>query len=423
MVIHNQKNFGEKMQKMIFISLILITFVALSFYTSKSNVKKSDIWNNWGKTQSCKVQHIFYPANKQELVDAVKQASKEQRTINAYGSGHSWSNIVCADYLINTDKLNNIIAIDKEKKRAKVQAGIKIYELNKALAKQGLALENLAATTAPSLAGIISTATHGSGHTGTLASFVSEIELITTEGNSLILSPAEHPSEFAAAVTSMGSLGVIYAITVQCVPLFKIKQQYRATSWDDVKSHYQKWHKDHDYFQFTYDPYNEEVIIYTADKVNINDKSGTFAYEVLGKPSHSLYKEEEIAVPIENIIEAAQATINLVKNYEKKGFTIHQILFRFVSADQNNYLSPATGRDVVYISITSETVNEDFYKEFQTIMLVYKGRPHWGKINYLNYDLVHQLYGENLEKFIQVKKKLDPKNIFSPQFTKQILTK
>ena len=33
-------------------------------------------------------------------------------------------------------------------------------------------------------------------------------------------------------------------------------------------------------------------------------------------------------------------------------------------------------------------------------MSAYGGRPHWGKINFLDYEKASSLYGENLQRFI-----------------------
>ena len=79
--------------------------------------------------------------------------------------------------------MNRILTVDKEKRWVKVEAGVKIHELARELAKVGLALPNQGYIDFQTVAGAIGTATHGSGKTGTLSSFVREIELIDGLGN------------------------------------------------------------------------------------------------------------------------------------------------------------------------------------------------------------------------------------------------
>lgn len=61
-----------------------------------------------------------------------------------------------------------------ENKTVTVEAGIRVYKLNEVLQKNGLALSNLGSISEQSIAGAISTATHGSGiNFGNISSQVS----------------------------------------------------------------------------------------------------------------------------------------------------------------------------------------------------------------------------------------------------------
>ena len=65
--------------------------------------------------------------------------------------------------MLNLDKYNSVLAIDKEAKTITVQSGIKLWELNHVLDINGLALINLGSINKQSIAGAVSTGTHGSG--------------------------------------------------------------------------------------------------------------------------------------------------------------------------------------------------------------------------------------------------------------------
>lgn len=397
-------------------------------------------WKNWAGNQRCTAT-IVTPHTIQELQAAIQQAKKENKTIRPYGSSHSWSDIVCTDdYLINTDKLNKIVSIDHEKKHVTVQAGIKLKHLNKELAKIGLCLANQSAITEQSLAGVISTATHGSGKTGTFASFITRVKLVTADGSVLTLSETENPELFGAARTSIGSLGILAELTVHCEPLFKVRYETKTSTWTAMMNEYQQWLRDNDFMQFYWNVADDSVHITIHNRVN-DDGTAThkesfiqkvknvlpfkevdYSYKMLSGRLAVAYMEEEIAIPITNFIPAAQAARELVRKEYQKSHMFSDILFRFVSAEKNNYLSPAADQDVVFFSITTSSMRgyEPFYKEFYNLMLTYGGRPHWGKINYLTHDDAAKLYGDKFNQFISVRKKLDPDGVFSNEFTKRV---
>lgn len=73
---------------------------------------------------------------------------------------------------------------------------------------------------AQSIAGAISTGTHGTGiDYGILATQIIEMRLIIGSGKVLTLSREENPDIFAAALCGLGCLGIISTVTIQCEPV------------------------------------------------------------------------------------------------------------------------------------------------------------------------------------------------------------
>ncbi len=470
------------MKKIIFIGTATSIIIASIMFSAGCQ----QLWRNWSGCQRCSPLYIFQPNNLQELREIILRATSSNRKIRAYGSSYSWSPIVCTDYLINTDKLNRILRVDTATNCVRVEAGIKLYELNHELAKIGLALPNQSFTQAQSLAGALATATHGTGHTGTLSDFAIQIELVTADGRVHLLTPQTAPEEFAAARVNIGALGIIYAITLQCTPLFKVSHARTVLDWNTLRKSYLRLYNDHDYFMFYWNPYTNKVITYTWDKVpeatpsttsffhliqekvllgpwinslcarlvdwfphvtpylgDIFYKATTVSHQIAyphdsmcssGKAPYELFygkeatnipiESAEIAIPIEKLVDAAGDIHRLVKKYLKLGHYIFMcgILFRFVNAEENTYLSPAAGQNVVFVNITSSRMPEDFYREFEELMLNYNGRPHWGKINFLDYERTHKLYGEKLDEFNRVRMQLDPHGTFSNPYVQKVCT-
>ena len=398
------------------------------------------------------------------MQNIIKKAQKNKKTVRAIGTAHSWTDILCTDgYLINTDKVNKVLSIDTEKKQIRVQAGIKLKDLINVLTFHNLALPNQPAVTVQSIAGVMSTATHGSGHTGTMADFITNIELLAADGSLYELSKDQHPNWFAAARVNIGSLGIIYAVTIQCVPIFKLKHEQYQTSWKTIQKSYQQLNKENKFFSFYYEVREDYVRV---DIWNKTDKSVPnkfllktknnlrsaynwgyktlatlspryfpqsgllqkeqptieYSYEALSGEPSSPYLEEEIAIDPILLPEAIEAIKKLISEYKQKGIIIYGMICRFVQEDKDSYLSPASDKDVVFVSITSQVEKkyEPFYRDYFKLMLKFNGRPHWGKINYLNYDDAKKLYGQNFDKFLAVCKQLDPNGMFSNEFTQRV---
>jgi L-gulono-1,4-lactone dehydrogenase len=454
---------------------LIIFCIAGIFKIIDSDFGHKERWINWGRNQTCNPHKIFYPKSKEELRALIQEAKNNNYKIHAYGSSHAWSDIVCSEYLINTDSLNKVLVIDKERLRVTVEGGIKLEALNKALAQEGLALENLPDMTAMSIAGLTATATHGTGHTGTLADFIEEIELLTADGTLRTLSLQQNPEHFEAARTSVGALGVIYSLTLKCVPLFKVKYSRTAITWPELQKTYKDLYNKNDYFMFLWNPYTDKAVTYSFNKTDAEPTTAAnaflwfkqklflgywtgafwvqffewfphlmpkfmdflfdasqikdyvdYGYKLLAR-SHGprdevIYEEEEIAIPIESLDKALEDVRRITDKYRKENFYVFMwgILFRFVKADTHSLLSTTSGRDTVYISITAPKVNEAFYREFEEAMLKYKGRPHWGKINFLDSKRAKDLYGKQFEQFIKVRKELDPTGMFSNAFTERV---
>src|SRR5207249_14906 len=135
------------------------------------------------------------------------------------GSGHSWSDVVVTDdNMVNIDALDRVIGIDKGNQRITVEAGIRLQALNEVLAENGLALANLGAISEQSVAGAISTATHGTGiRLGNMATQIVGMTLLTADGRRLALTQEKDPETMSAARVSLGCLGAISQVTIQCV--------------------------------------------------------------------------------------------------------------------------------------------------------------------------------------------------------------
>ena len=115
---------------------------------------------NYGRTWTFRPSTIVYPESAAQLQAVVASARK----VRVMGSRHSWSKGIHTDgTLVSLDRMSRLVRVDRENLRVTVQAGIKLGDLIARLEEYGLALTNLGSIDEQSLAGAISTGTHGTG--------------------------------------------------------------------------------------------------------------------------------------------------------------------------------------------------------------------------------------------------------------------
>ena len=172
-------------------------------------------WANWAGDQVCSPRTIERPGSVDELAAVITGA--EHDTIRVVGAGHSFGDLVCTSgTIISLDRLSGLIDYDEHTGLATVAAGTRLYVLNRLIAQRGRAMANLGDVNVQSVAGAISTATHGTGITlGNMATQVEALDLVLADGTVRTISAGD---ELRAARVSIGALGVMASVTLRTVP-------------------------------------------------------------------------------------------------------------------------------------------------------------------------------------------------------------
>jgi alditol oxidase len=194
------------------------------------------ILKNWAENLQFSTSNVHYPESVEDLQQLVRQLPK----MRALGSRHSFNMIAdSTDNLISTQKLNKIVSLDKAQGKVTVEGGMKYGELCDYLHQNGFALHNLASLPHISIAGSISTATHGSGvGNGNLATSVSGIEFVNGKGD-LIQLTREDGDVFNGSVVGLGALGLVTKVTLDLVPTFEVAQVvYRNLPIDSLNENF-----------------------------------------------------------------------------------------------------------------------------------------------------------------------------------------
>jgi L-gulonolactone oxidase len=392
--------------------------------------------------------NFFQPETEEEIITVVKNYPK----IRMVGTGHSWSGI-CAtnEALLNLDNYNKITKIDKALKLVTVQAGIKLWHLNNLLDKEGLALLNLGSIDQQSIAGAISTGTHGSGiQFQILGSQMVEFSLIKADGTKQIINKEKDSDLFNACVVNLGCLGVISEITLQVTDAFTLHDYTTTVPFDEVIDNLDDYLKNNDHFKLWWLPPCKDIIVFRYKRTNEKPNDSKLrvflkdhllsviiyrflvfvaklfpfiakplntmltwnmkgpldriekSYKVYVVPEPPLHRETEWTFEISKAKEILRAYKNFITENKYNLNFIQEI--RFTKGD-DFWLSGCYKRDAIWLGLYNYA-HEKWDKvlpEYEAFAKKYNGRPHWGKEFTMDKNYLHQQY-EKMADFKKVKR-------------------
>jgi FAD/FMN-containing dehydrogenase len=219
-------------------------------------------WRNHTGNQAVEPLRLYKPGTLAELREIVATAASDGATVRAVGSGHSWSDAALTEgYLIETHGLGRPLPVDclrrdrHGERLVRVEAGMRLRVLNQVLAKQGLALAQMGGYDAQTVAGVISTSTHGSGISlGAFPDFARSLDLVAADARVHRVERADGPTDadgfarehpdwelhqdddtFDAAVVGIGCMGVMYAATLAVTEAYWLTEIRELTTWSRVR--------------------------------------------------------------------------------------------------------------------------------------------------------------------------------------------
>ena len=188
---------------------------------------------------------IIAPRSVEQVIAAVELARRGDGThpfpLRAVGRLHSPSDLPFSlGWTLRTDELAGIVHIDARALEATVLAGTYVSTLSEALAahRPPLGLRNLGSISAQALAGIVSTATHGTGAAfPVLSAYVTALHLVCPleHGTQLVrCSRTERPELFNATLCGLGATGVIVLVTIAVDHAFALREVAEDVAADTV---------------------------------------------------------------------------------------------------------------------------------------------------------------------------------------------
>jgi len=431
--------------------------------------EKGFYWQNWSESVYCEPTDYVEPNNLTELQAVVRQAYDNDQNIRILGAGHSFTPLVATtDTIVTIHHLRGIDHIDHEKHFATVWGGSTLKELGEQLWEHGYAMENLGDINKQSIAGAVSTGTHGTGmNFGSISTQVVGVTLLLANGELLEINEDHSPELLPAVQLSLGMLGIIVKVTLKVLPAYELEGHSYRLSLDKSLRQIDHLRKQHRHMELYWFPYTNTVQIKTMNlakrRRNKKQSKGNNSFKKLVlengvfwgmsevsrllpkasgiistisaagvpvgsevRPSHELFitprlvkfQEMEYAVPVEKFVHIMREMDATIRD-EK--FAVHfPIECRFVHRD-NIWLSPSYERDCAYIAVHMYKGMEfsPYFQALETIFRRHGGRPHWAKMHTMNSKALQQAYPQ-LDNFVALRNKLDEHGIFLNEYTKEL---
>ncbi len=223
------------MKKRTFIKLSSAMLAAPFIAPFRSWIQEEKL-KNWAGNLEYSTNKIDYPKS----VEEVQQLVKKYKKLKVLGTRHCFNTIADSKYnFISLRDMNKVATLDAAAKTVTVEGGMKYGELCPWLNAKGFALHNLASLPHISVAGAITTATHGSGvKNGNLSTAVAGLEIVNADGNFIRLSK-DDGEKFYAAVVGLGAIGVITKVVLNIQPAFMMQQYvYTKLPLSRIKEHF-----------------------------------------------------------------------------------------------------------------------------------------------------------------------------------------
>src|SRR3954449_588798 len=428
-------------------------------------------WRNWSRNQVGRPQSWEHPRDVEDLVQVVKRAATDGKTVKALGSAHSFTAVAVTDGVnVSLDRMSGVLSADTATRCVTVRAGTQLHRLNTELAARGLALSNLGDIDRQTIAGATSTSTHGTGvGLGGLATQIRALELVLADGSVVTCSREEQPELFTAARVGLGALGVVTAVTLQCEPAFELWADECPMPLVQVLEELDDLVDRNEHFEFYWFPHTDIAATKCNNRLRdgeppkplrrvkawIDDElltNGAFAvtcrvarrrpaliprinrtagrlmgsrtysgpsYEVFVSPRRVRFMEMEYSLPRAAFRDGFRAIRDVI---EREGLQVSfPVEARWVAADDIP-LSTAYGEERCYLAIHMFR-GEPFERYFRAVeaeMRALGGRPHWGKMHWRTADDLRPVY-PRFDEFLAVRDAVDPDRVFGNDYLETVL--
>jgi FAD-linked oxidoreductase len=418
-------------------------------------------WSNWSGSVAASPRLVARPRDAGELTSLIGQAGK----VRVVGAGHSFMPLCQTDdLLLSLSDYEGAIEVAPDRKTVWAPAGWSLKALTAALWDQGLSLINQGDINPQSLAGAISTGTHGTGaELGSLSTQACGFRLMTADGAIVECGPDQNPELYQAQRLSLGLLGVAVEIRIHVVPAYHLQERVERRPLAEVAERLDELAAATRHMEFFVFPYSDEVIFKTLHPVEVEappppareigeDSEATFKticdlcaavpiltpslqrlmMRMMGKasrrvgPAYAIFPSERNIRFEEMEYELPRAaglpTLKAAMAHIRKRRLPITFPFEFrLAAGDDIWMSPFNAGPGASISFHqyARMPWRPAFAEMEAVLRDGAGRPHWAKRHTLTTADVHRLY-PRAGDFVAACKTWDPAGKFANSHLTQL---
>ncbi|MGZ4452549.1 MAG: D-arabinono-1,4-lactone oxidase [Nocardioides sp.] len=430
-------------------------------------------WSNWSGLEHASPSRVITPGSVDEVIAAVVAARDGGTTLKAAGTGHSFTAIASpgsGTHLL-PGRMTGIVAVDREAMTVTARAGTQLKALNADLERLGLSLHNMGDIAEQTLAGAVSTGTHGTG--GLLAAGLSAqlagFTIVTGTGEVLSCSATSNPEVFALGRVGLGALGVLVDVTFMVEPLFALEAVEQPMSWEEFHGSFDAMTAEAHHVDAYWFPHTDRLLTKRNTRLASLDETeplsatkawfdddflqntafGTLtalanlapgviprmnrmnasllsprtysdvAHRVFVAARRVVFREMEYAVPRADGLEVLRECRRALDASDLRiSFPVE---LRVAPAD-DVALSTAYERDSFYLAFHTHHAAEHraYFALLEPILRAAGGRPHWGKIHTQDAASLAERYPRFAE-FVALRDRLDPDRVFGNDYLRRVL--
>ena len=439
---------------------------------SRATARSDRGWSNWSGLESASPARSVDPPDAQAIVREVEVAREKGHTLKMVGTGHSFTGIAAPEHtMLRPHALAGILAVDRTAMTVTAAAGTRLRDFNLTLEALGLSLHNMGDIDEQTLAGAISTGTHGTGGSAaSLSAQVVGLELVTGTGEVLRANAEENPQILEFARVGLGALGVLTSITFAVEPLFLLEAVEVPMTWDEAVGGLDELVDTHDHVDLYWFPHTDRLLskrnrrrgtdlsaarplprwrAWLDDELLANHLFGAataaanraprviprmnrlnarllgprsyvdLAHRVFISERGVVFREMEYAVPRD----AGIAALTEVRAaLEASDLTVSFPVEIRVTPGDDIPLSTASDRASVYVAFHTHRRADHtaYFALMEPIMGAYGGRPHWGKVHTLAAADLSTAY-PRFDEFLALRDRLDPDRVFANDYLRRVL--
>jgi len=219
-------------------------------------------------------------------------------------------------------------------------------------------------------------------------------------------------------------------VTIATVPAYRLREQCRADSFEQCLAAYLEEEPNRRNAEFWWLPALDTCVLKTFDETTdpihrpetaehppgtleryLKPDAVDWSYRIYPSARTTPFVELEYTLPLA----AGPAAVRELRDLVRRDHPACTWAVEYrTQPGEDAFLSPTQGQDSVTISVHQAVDQpwEAFFRDAEALFLSHGGRPHWGKLHYLDAAATAASY-PLLEEFRRARRALDPAGVFA----------